>query len=157
MKQIGSTVKHEAKDRLAKLARSGTASTAVDGLTDFIADPKSHAAATKIGNLKEKSKTLWTNAMRDDEAKIERTKNATKKALEITEKLCVNADPDGEVAHTFADAARRMKDIVDTGKNREEVLELSKTLGKDVWERLSTRAKGNEHFTGMRGLSLIHI
>jgi hypothetical protein len=151
LKQIGSTVKHEAKDRLAKLARSGTASTAVDGLTDFIADPKSHAAATKIGNLKEKSKTLWTNAMRDDEAKIERTKNATKKALEITEKLCVNADPDGEVAHTFADAARWMKDIVDTGKNREEVLELSKTLGKDVWERLSTRAKGNEHFTGMRG------
>ena len=123
LKQIGSTVKHEAKDRLAKLARSGTASTAVDGLTDFIADPKSHAAATKIGNLKEKSKTLWTNAMRDDEAKIERTKNATKKALEITEKLCVNADPDGEVADTFADAARRMKDIVDTGKNREEVLE----------------------------------
>lgn len=109
----------------------------VDGFMDFIVDLKLYVVVMKIGNLKEKFKTLWTNAMRDDEVKIERMKNVMKKVLEIMEKLCVNVDFDGEVVYMFVDVVRWMKDIVDTGKNREEVFELSKTLGKDVWEWLS--------------------
>ena len=75
----------------------------------------------------------------------------TTKALEITEKLAMSADPEGEVAHTFADAARKLKDIVATGKNREEVLAMSKTLGLDVWGKLRSKAQTNENFSGMRG------
>ena len=137
LRAIGTTVKHEAKDRLGRLVKSDGASKAVDAVTRFIVDQKSHGANERVDALKARTKALWTNALRDDEEKIERAKNVTTAALEITERLALSADPEGEVAHTFADAARRMKGIVQGSKNREEALELSKTLGKDVWEKLS--------------------
>jgi len=151
LRAIGSTVKHEAKERLSQLARSERASVAVDGLTDLIGDPTRGKARDGVDKLKARSKDLWSNAMRGDEAKIEKTKRVTTKALEITEKLAMSADPEGEVAHTFADAARKLKDIVATGKNREEVLAMSKTLGLDVWGKLRSKAQTNENFSGMRG------
>ena len=151
LRAIGTTVKHEAKDRLGRLVKSDGASKAVDAVTRFIVDPKSHGANERVDALKARTKALWTNALRDDEEKIERAKNVTTAALEITERLALSADPEGEVAHTFADAARRMKGIVQGSKNREEALELSKTLGKDVWEKLSERAKGSNHFSGIKG------
>jgi hypothetical protein len=153
LRAIGSTVKHEAQNRLSQLARSKKTSegldTAVDAIDRFMTDPSK--SRERVEGLKQKSKEIWTNAMVGDHEKIEKTKRGTVKALEITEKLAKNADPDGEVAETFADAARRMKDIVETGKNRDEVLEMSKALGKDLWGKLSTKAGQNDHFSGMRG------
>jgi len=151
LRAIGSTVKHEAKERLSQLAKSERASKVVDGLTDLIGDATRGKARDEVDKLKARSKDLWSNAMRGDEAKIEKTKRVTTKALEITEKLAMSADPEGEVAHTFADAARKLKDIVATGKNREEVLAMSKTLGLDVWGKLKSKAETNENFSGMRG------
>lgn len=153
LRVIGSTVKHEAQNRLSQLVRSKKTSegldTAVDAIDRFMADPSK--SRERVEGLKQKSKEIWTNAMAGDHERIEKTKRGTVKALEITEKLAKNADPDGEVAETFADAARRMKDIVETGKNRDEVLEMSKALGKDLWGKLSTKAGQNDHFSGMRG------
>ena len=153
LRVIGSTVKHEAQNRISQLVRSKKTSegldTAVDAIDRFMADPSK--SRERVEGLKQKSKEIWTNAMAGDHERIEKTKRGTVKALEITEKLAKNADPDGEVAETFADAARRMKDIVETGKNRDEVLEMSKALGKDLWGKLSSKAGQNDHFSGMRG------
>lgn len=153
LRAIGSCVKHEAKESLEKLARSSRASAAVDEVTKLLTDPEKHAAREKVEEIKRRSQTLWATALRnkEDEEKIQKAKRGASRALEITEKLALSADPNGEVAHTFADAARALKGILEGSKNREEALEQSKTLGKDVWEKLSTKAKGNDHFSGMKG------
>ena len=155
LRAIGHTVKHSAGERLTQLASSARGKAVVDGVltqaSKLIANPKSIGELERVAALKNKSKDIWQNALKNDEEKIAKTKRGTVKALEITERLATHADPGGEVAETFADAARRLKGIVETGKTRDEVLQMSKSLGKDVWAKLSTKAKGSDHFEGMRG------
>jgi len=155
LRAIGDTVKHSAGERLTQLASSARGKAVVDGVltqaTALMANPKAIGELERVAALKTKSKDIWQNALKNDEEKIAKTKRGTVKALEITERLATHADPGGEVAETFADAARKLKGIVETGKTRDEVLEMSKNLGKDLWTKLSTKAKGSDHFEGMRG------
>jgi len=155
LRAIGERVKTTSVARLREVAATSRGKAVVDDVltkaVEVVRDPRELAKDERVRALAAKGKDLWRTALKDDERRIDGAKRGTVKALELTERLASHADPGGEVAETFADAARRLRGIVETGKTRDDVLEQSKTLGKDVWNKLSAKAKENEHFEGMRG------
>ena len=164
LKSVAKEFTHQASLKLAEFSNDErvsknfdqTLDTASEYLLDESAEAKIKQKAKELmetsdlaKKLQLKSQDLFDNSLRKEED-IETAKRRASQVLEIAESLAAKSASTSQTASVFAEATANLKRLIETSENRKELAEAAKVLGKEVWEKLGSRASANSNVSSMK-------
>ena len=164
LKSVAKEFTHQASLKLAEFSNDErvsknfdqTLDTASEYLLDESAEAKIKQKAKELmetsdlaKKLQLKSQDLFDTSLRKEED-IETAKRRASQVLEIAESLAAKSASTSQTASVFAEATANLKRLIETSENRKELAEAAKVLGKEVWEKLGSRASANSNVSSMK-------